>query len=221
MQPIRTKAQKTKVLLATTIWRTLRYRPPFRPSTGSHAVSSFQLTFRLLCLLTDCPSAIGVPCGSLTASCDAHVCFPASPGSWCAASPPRHAEALVSRFASCPAFVLAEPGALPGYSRLLSMRNRWIYVMRRTGNWRTSGCVAPSSPCIPPTIHLRGVSSPAYSVRPACPPLDGGRGGQVGPHLRLRLPQGRLADETFAIGYPSPLPSWVPPEAGRQDFDLI
>ena len=157
----------------------------------------------------DCPSAIGVPCGSLTASCDAHVCFPASPGSWCAASPPRHAEALVSRFASCPAFVLAEPGALPGYSRLLSVRNRWIYVMRRTGNWRTSGCVAPSSPCIPPTIHLRGVSSPAYSVRPACPPLDGGRGGQVGPHLRLRLPQGRLADETFAIGYPSPLPSWV------------
>ena len=43
---------------------------------------------------------------------------------------------------------------LPGYSRLLSMRNCRIYVTRLLDNRRTSGCVAPSSLCVPPNIRF-------------------------------------------------------------------
>ena len=53
-----------------------------------------------------------------------------------------------------------------------SMRNRRIYVMRLRDNWRTSGCVAPSSPCIPPlsacrvSVHLHALCDrPASSSR--------------------------------------------------------
>ena len=72
---------------------------------------------------------------------------------------------------------------LPGFSPLLSMRNCRIYVIRLLDNWRTSGCVAPSSLCIPPHIRFLFVS----------------------PHVRRRPPQGLLTEDTFAFGYTSAL----------------
>ena len=63
--------------------------------------------------------------------------------------------------------------------------SRRIYVIRLLGNWRTSDCVAPSSPCIPPQIRFLYISS----------------------RLRLRPPQGLLAEDTFAFGYTSALPT--------------
>jgi len=88
---------------------------------------------------------------------------------------------------------------LPGSSRLLSARNRRIYMKRlysitvglsddpcRTSQ---SDCVAPSSPCLMPQIrHLQPFQVSGYLY--------------VSPRIRLRLPQGRLTDATFAFDYP-------------------
>ena len=82
--------------------------------------------------------------------------------------PPRHAEALVSRLPLFPAFFSQSLGLSRGNPWLLSMRNRRMYVMRLRDNWRTSGCVAPSSPCIPPLSACRvSVHLHALYVRPA------------------------------------------------------
>jgi len=59
-------------------------------------------------------------------------------------------------------------------------------VIRHSGNWRTSGCVAPSSLCISPHIRFLFIS----------------------PRFRLWPPQGSLSGQTFAFGYPSSLPNW-------------
>ena len=44
--------------------------------------------------------------------------------------------------------------ALPGYSRLLSTREHWMYVARPCDGWKTSSCVADSSRSHRRLIHL-------------------------------------------------------------------
>ena len=159
----RTKAPKIMTILTTTIWRTIRYRPPFGSSTGSYAMNSFQLTSRLLYPLLTAFRHVACLATNLLRDATTFVSLSRQVRNW--VWRPKHAEVLISRLPQSGIF-LPEPWALPGYSWLLSMRNCWMYVMRRD-NRRASDCVAPSPLCIPPNIHLRRVSPAAYSVRSA------------------------------------------------------
>ena len=173
------RVRRSRTLLATTILA-VHSRPPTFPAFDGHTQCMlFPTDFSSTMPSADCPSAMGSPCGSLTAECCDSFVFPHSRAHAEVRNDSRHAVGFDKPVPTLPAFFSAEPGALPGYSRLLSMRNRWIYVMRHSGNCRTSGCVAPSSLCIPPQIRFLYVS----------------------PRLCLRPPQGLLSENSFAFGY--------------------
>ena len=138
-------------VLTTPIYLPHSGSAPFRPSTVPHIVGSFQLTSRLLCrLLTALRRSANLAACSLRAV--ALLSCPRKNGlRTCSATCPS-CRGIGKPVASLSGISLAEPGALPGYCRLLSMRNRRVYVKRLRGNWRTSDCVAPSS--WPATITL-------------------------------------------------------------------
>lgn len=130
-------------------------------------MSSFQLTSRLLCLLlTTLWRSAYLAVRSLQAVA-VSLC-PRMAGSCIYPRRAATCRGVGKPVSSFRYSLLAEPGALPGYSRLLSMRNRWIYVARRCPLlglvMGTSDCVAPSSHVRFAHIHLRSVSPPAYTV---------------------------------------------------------
>ena len=141
----------------------------------------------------DCPSALANLAARplRVAKC---VCVPVA-GLVLRPSRTRHAEALVSRYASSPAFfshrTWGSPGVLPGCFRCVTVGCTWSAVSV-TG---TSDCVAPSSPCLPPHTRRGGVSSPLCSLRSARIFASG-------------LFRGTVTGSPLALGYPSPLPGW-------------
>ena len=169
MKPIRTQSQKTTVVLAATFWRTIRYRTPFRPSTGTYLMRSFQLTSRLLCrLLTACRRSADLTGRSLR-TVAFHLC-PRFRAHVVTRDWSRHAEGLLSRFPSFRRSVRrasGSPGVFPGCFRCVTVGSTWRAACPFGLVTGTSDCVAPSSHVRLAYIRLRGVSPPAYSVRSA------------------------------------------------------
>ena len=131
MWPVRAKAQTPRTILTTTIWRP-HSEPLTLPAFDGPAkfAGSFQLTSRLLCRLLTAPWRLAHLAMRSLRGATPRLC-PRRDGLLTRWPRPRQAEALISRLPPFPALFLAEPGALPGFSRLLSSRNHRTYAPRR------------------------------------------------------------------------------------------
>jgi hypothetical protein len=145
----------------------------------------------------DCPSAIGSPCGSLTATVAVHLCPPRL-GSSRSTRQLTTCQGIGKPVPSVPAFCSQSLGlsrGTPGCFRCVTVEStRSAAVLFGTGNWDFRLCciLVPRAPRLYPPAGCQ-------STCILC---------AIGPHLRLGLPQGRLTDETFASDYPSALPTW-------------
>ena len=127
------------------------FRPSARPDSSEPAFPPPALPTPPTMSSADCHQPFGHPCGLPTREPTPVFVFPPFPaGSRAARDQRTQAEHLVSRCALRPAFNRENQWLSRGTPRLLSTRSRRIYVMRRVPMARTSDCVAPSSPCIPP-----------------------------------------------------------------------
>jgi len=158
MWPIRAKAQTPETLLTTTIWRHHSAPLTFPAFDGPATFArSFQLTSRLLCrLLTALWRSAPLARRSLRGAWPLFV-SPSrrAPDALAATTSGRGIDKPV---ASLSGAFLAEPGALPGFSRLLSSRNHRTYAPRRCpfgpGNWDFRLCctlVPRATRLYPPT----------------------------------------------------------------------
>ena len=127
------------------------FRPSARPDCNDPAFPPPVLPIPPTMSSADCHQPFGHPCGRPTREPTSIFVSPLFPaGSHATRDRRAQAKHLVSRCALRPAFNRENQRLSRGTPRLLSTRSRRIYVMRRVPMARTSDCVAPSSPCIPP-----------------------------------------------------------------------
>ena len=170
-------------LLAAPIYLARSGSAPFRPSTAPGLAAGFPTDFSSTMPFADCPWALAyLAARPLRVATCVRV-----PVAGLVSRPSRtlHAEALVSRSASSPAFVSQSLGLSRGSPWLLSMRNCRVYVERRIGNrdfrlcctlvpvpaasYPPKGCQFPLLLCaISPHLRLRPLPGHRYRLSP-CP----------------------------------------------------
>ena len=161
--------RRSRALIATTIWRSTRSRPPFRPSTVPTCAGIFPTDFSSTMPSADCPSATARLATRSRQVASSVLCsLSGSRSSVWLTVPRRGLGKPVASLRHSYSQSLGLSRGTPDYFQCVTVKSTaWAAASLKRLVTGTSDCVAPSSHIQTAYTYLRGVSPPVYSVRSA------------------------------------------------------